>query len=249
MATTQFIILTLGRTGSNYLCSLYSKHPQIHMDGELFNKRELDKKFHPTTVWAIRRWPYLYMLYRNLKGKKNNKTAIGFKLLLPQWPYSIEHGLSLFKRKEYKPIYLFRRNRVAQLISITLANQTKKWVVNSSNEYTDEKTMLDLALAREKMKLLDTNRKQLKKISQIYPGLVLYYEDHLAGPEQLDTLSSLMNPYLGIDPHPLVSGMLKTDQRSDDERFGNLSELLSMLREMGFEKEVNYYLAQQNNHK
>lgn len=246
MESTKFIILTLGRTGSNYLCSLYSKHPQIQMDGELFNERELAKKFNPFLMWLIRTWPFFYLRYRNKKALRRKKSVYGFKLLLPQWPYDINQGISELVQKGYKPIYLFRRNMVAQLISIAIANQEKRWVVRNVNEYSNEKKSIDLELAKEKLALLDIHEKQLNAVCDAYPGLILYYEDHLANANQLETLGSLVNSYLGIAPHPLVSGMLKTDVRSDRERIANLNEFLSMLNDLGYEKEVAYYLAQEN---
>lgn len=245
MKSTKFIILTLGRTGSNYLCSLYRKHPQIQMDGELFNERELAKKFNPFLMWLIRTWPFFYLRYRNKKALRRKKSVYGFKLLLPQWPYDINEGIYELVQKGYKPIYLFRRNMVAQLISIAIANQEKRWVVNSVNDYSEKKTIIDLDLAKEKLALLTMNLTQLKAVSDAYPGLVFYYEDHLANVNQLETLGSLVNSYLGIAPHPLVSGMLKTDVRSDRERIANLNEFLGMLNDLGFEKEVAYYLAQE----
>lgn len=246
MESTKFIILTLGRTGSNYLCSLYSKHPQIQMDGELFNKREMAKEFNPVLVWLIRTWPFFYLRYRNKKALRRNKSVYGFKLLLPQWPYDINQGISELVQKGYKPIYLFRRNMVAQLISIAIANQDKRWVVNSVNDYSEKKTIIDLDLAKEKLALLARNLTQLQAVSDAYPGLVLYYEEHLANANQLETLGLLVNSYLGIETQPLVSGMLKTDVRSDRERIANLNEFLGMLTDLGFEKEVAYYLAQEN---
>lgn len=246
MESTKFIILTLGRTGSNYLCSLYRKHPQIQMDGELFNERELAKKFNPVMVWLIRTWPFLYLRYRNNKALSKKKSVYGFKLLLPQWPYNFNQDIAKLVTKGYKPIYLFRRNMIAQLISIAIANQEKRWVVNSVNEYSEKKTIIDFDLAKEKLALLTLNLTQLKAVSEAYPGLVLYYEDHLANANQLETLGPLVNSYLGIESHPLVSGMLKTDVRSDRERIANLNEFLSMLNDLGYEKEVAYYLAQEN---
>lgn len=246
METTKFIILTLGRTGSNYLCSLYSKHPQIQMDGELFNQREMAKKFNAVVVWLIRTWPFLYLRYRNHKATKRNKSVYGFKLLLTQWPYNINQGISNLVSKGYKPIYLFRRNMVAQLISFAIANQEKRWVVNSANEYSNEKISIDLDLAQEKLALLNRYEKQLRAVCDAYPGLILYYEDHLANTNQLESLGSLVNSYLGVEPHPLVSGMLKTDLRSDRDRIANLNEFLSLLTNLGFNEEVAYYLAQEN---
>lgn len=216
------------------------------MDGELFNRKELAKKFNTFQVWLIRTWPFLYLRYRNYKASSRNKSVYGFKLLLPQWPYNINQGISNLVSKGYKPIYLFRRNKVAQLISIVIANQEKRWVVNSETEYSNEKITIDLELTKEKFDFLQVHTKELKEVCDAYPGLVLYYEDHLADANQLETLSSLVNPYLGIEPHPLVSNMLKTDLRSDRERIANLNEFLSLITELGFEKEVAYYLAQEN---
>lgn len=216
------------------------------MDGELFNERELAKKFNPVMVRLIRTWPFLYLRYRNNKALSKKKSVYGFKLLLPQWPYDINQGISELVKKGYKPIYLFRRNIVAQLISIAIANQEKRWVVKSVNEYSEKKTIIDFDLAKEKLTLLTMHLTQLKAVSDTYPGLILYYEDHLANANQLETLGSLMNSYLGVESHPLVSGMLKTDVRSDRDRIANLNEFLSLLNDLGFEKEVAYYLAQEN---
>jgi hypothetical protein len=216
------------------------------MDGELFNRKELAKKFNTFQVWLIRTWPFLYLRYRNHKATKRNKSVFGFKLLLPQWPYAINQGIDTLVRDGYKPIYLFRRNMVAQLISIAIANQEKRWVVNSANEYSNEKISINLDLAKEKLALLNRYAKQLRAVCDAYPGLILYYEDHLANTNQLESLGSLVNSYLGVEPHPLVSGMLKTDLRSDRDRIANLNEFLSMLNDLGYEKEVAYYLAQEN---
>ncbi|MGI9191627.1 MAG: hypothetical protein ACR2IL_05850 [Chitinophagaceae bacterium] len=242
MPEKRFFILTQGRTGSNLLCSLLNSHPQIAADGEIMNKKEQLKTFHPWRVKWIRLFPHQYIQSRCNKLLKNQKTVYGFKLLVEQWPQPIEHGVQSLIDRQFLPIYLFRKNTISQLISTTLANQQKRWVVNSEEDYNQPPIALDLNLASEKMSQIAQRSITLNKLSQQYPGLMLYYEDHLLNTAMFNRAAALVCPYLGVELAPMQTKMLKTDIRTDRERISNFDEFLSFMSASGYEKEVAYYL-------
>ena len=246
MASTRFFILTQGRTGSNLLCSLLNAHPQIHADGEIMNLKEQKKMYHPIHLLLIRQFPHWFIQQKETKAHRKGSSVYGFKLLVEQWPKPIETGVQQLIEHNFKPIYLFRKNIISQLISTTLANQSNQWVVKSTKQYSHDVIELDLTVARKKLEQIQRRTLSLRKLSAQFQGLELYYEDHLMFDDLTQKSAEMICSYLGLNFHPLQSPMLKTDLRSDRERFSNLDEFLDVMRSAGMEKEIEYYLMHEH---
>ncbi|MBU3676060.1 MAG: hypothetical protein FGM54_02625 [Chitinophagaceae bacterium] len=239
MAQTHFVILTQGRTGSNLLCSLLNTNPAIYADGEIFNKKEQLKKHPSWWVNGIRHFPHWYIKHR---ASKTHKLAYGFKLLVEQWPQPIETGVQALIDRQFLPIYLFRKNTISQLISTVIANQQNRWVVNSEQEYHEAPIALNFDLAMFKMKQIEERTHTLNTLCQQYPGLNLYYEEHLLNNRMFDFMGNEVCFYLNVPKAPMQTKMLKTDIRSDRERISNLDEFLAFMADAGYEQAVDYYL-------
>lgn len=174
------------------------------------------------------------------------KSIYGFKLLPLQWPTSLEIGVNSLHKNDYKFIYLHRKDFISQIISANVANQKDKWTVNSEKEYSNEKIALDFPIAEETIERLLGFDERIKKIKKQYHGLELVYEDDLLNPEiNGPKVAKKIADFLDTETHPLDKYTLKTDIRSDRERFSNLDEFLQLCRTKGLNEQVDYYETRQ----
>jgi LPS sulfotransferase NodH len=128
--TQKFVVLSIPRTGGNYLCSLLNSHPQVLCHHEVFNASgifcSLDLRsrasYYFGTLAERDRDPlgFLERLWRKSFGRP----LVGFKLNRGQNRAAFEAVLA---DPEVQKIVLSRRNRIRTFVSEMTAQLTGEW--------------------------------------------------------------------------------------------------------------------------
>lgn len=125
----RFVLLTVGRTGSNWLCTLLDSHPDILCHHEIFNEERIiyafsrrDGSLDLGTMEDRDRDPlgFLERVWRERCGKR----FVGFKLCPGQDERIFDAVLG---EPEIKKLILHRRNRIKTFVSRRLAEATGQW--------------------------------------------------------------------------------------------------------------------------
>jgi len=243
----KIVIITTARSGSNYLYTLLSSHASIFCEGEIFNPRQLNKKHHPIVVWLIKKNPLWYILHRIRVAKSKRKPIYGFKLFPAQLKSNFESLIPKLIQRNFKIIYLVRLNRVSQILSYLVAEQQDEWVVTANKSKAENPISLDINQVARIVAYYKGVWESVDIAKNQYKGLELVYEYDLVSQDMISTLSQKVSSYLSIPYELLRSKMVKTDTRSDADRIANLAEVLSEMRRLGLNDEVDYYLKAQLN--
>lgn len=130
----KFIILTMPRSGSNYLSYLLHDHPNIISIGELFcietlwgqpGKKNLNHNF--LLKFFRNLFPILFLKKYIYHEYPNNIQAVGFRFFYHQVDRFKTVFKYLFSLKGIKIIHLKRMNLLDNLISLKLARKTRIW--------------------------------------------------------------------------------------------------------------------------
>lgn len=128
MRHTRFVILSYARSGSSLLTETLHQHPQIYCHGEIFHEdaewhiREECRHSIDLSQRSLRPIDYCYSVLAFTNGRQ----AAGFKMWRNQAP---DACLALLGDPNVLKIILERDNRLAQLSSFLLAEQTAIWNV------------------------------------------------------------------------------------------------------------------------
>jgi LPS sulfotransferase NodH len=129
-ASRRFVILTLPRTGGNYLCSLLNAHPEILCHHEVFNASgifcSLDLRsrsaYYFGTLEERDRDPLGFLA--RLWNRSFGRPVVGVKFCRGQNRAAFE---ALLKDTGVRKIVMRRRNRVKTYVSEMLAQLTGEW--------------------------------------------------------------------------------------------------------------------------
>jgi LPS sulfotransferase NodH len=129
-AARRFIVLTIPRTGSNYLCSLLNSHPEVLCHHEVFNASgifcSLDLRsrsaYYFGTLEERDRDPVGFL--ERLWNRSFGRRAVGIKLCRGQNRAALEAVLA---DPEIAKIVMRRRNRVKTYVSEMVAQLTGEW--------------------------------------------------------------------------------------------------------------------------
>lgn len=140
-SVTKFIIVSQGRTGSNFLVSLLNQYPQICCQGELFHptkvwtladldddmpearKAEYESIIVPTEVRDADPETYLNRVWE-IDRQQPSITCVGVKL---HHAHTRKMHEILLHNKEYIVVILDREDKLAQFASLKIAMQSGKW--------------------------------------------------------------------------------------------------------------------------
>lgn len=124
----RLFILAEPRSGSSWLAETLNSHPRIHLQGELLNQTTfpLVENFRGRDAFPA---CLKYLESRFQKGPEQNGDFEGCKILLTQL-FQVDHGFTeVFLRHFQGAHYLFltRKNLVAALVSLKIANANNVW--------------------------------------------------------------------------------------------------------------------------
>lgn len=189
----KFVIISVKRTGSNFLCSVLTQHPEIMAHTEIFNESAIygawGYEFNFTALSKdpkIRRkleirnddpYHFLDKVYNETQKVKKTVRHVGFKIFKDQGDELIK---SLARDKSFKKIILKRKNRLKHYISLMLAENSGKFY-HKSDEKVDKPPKINLN-AQNFLRFSAQTKKFFNKIEKEILNsesklLTLYYED------------------------------------------------------------------------
>ena len=136
MEGKRFCIVTVPRTGSNYLCGALSRHSKVICHYEIFHPEEiyawagvLDKCDKPWTLKSRNASPleFLNELESVTRRIYSECASFGFKLFVYHNPQVLDYVIS---SPEWRVIVLSRDNKLAQFSSEKIARATGIYVAN-----------------------------------------------------------------------------------------------------------------------
>ncbi|MFT5112275.1 MAG: LPS sulfotransferase NodH [Parasphingorhabdus sp.] len=224
-----FLVVTLGRTGSNYLLSLLHSHPEITTYGEPLGEYELGKK---DNLHKIRKLGALDFVH-NFIGEDAKTRFTGIKVMYhhfdPQYHESYEiNGLNEFaefisKNKKLKIIHLTRRNYLRTLVSKQLTRKTNQYHITDVHFRTNNISVtLEKAFCENAFIWYLEKENEFRCLFRNHASLDLVYEDlNSCFASECGRVLS----FLGLADLPLNSQLQKQNVRPLSEIIRNYKQL------------------------
>jgi LPS sulfotransferase NodH len=237
MHNATFVILCLGRVGSELLVSLLDSHPDVCCYGELFAPpyEAHEEWFDPRLPDGVQAFVHSEQddprLYVEQLASGCDAAAFGFKL-----PHSsIEahpNAVSLLDDAELRVIRLTRENLLAQHVSGILAFRTGVWKQGGGEEsYGAVTHRVNTARCKRALANLEAREEEMDRLAEGHPMMWLTYEELVAG-SRIDEAQR----FCGVQPRSLSSPHRKLRTRPLSETIENWDELSAELRGTRFER-------------
>jgi hypothetical protein len=219
----RFLVISRGRSGSNYLMSLLGSHPAIRHSGEIIGESRLRWMSIRTEIDALGWDRYVDDSFR----RKGREQIAGIKVLHYQFDnvygeqWSVADILKVADT-ELAVIDLRRRNLLSILASSRMAGATSQHVV--VDEERRRGVQIELS-AKECIKHFEFSRRmerQLGDLFQHHPIIEMFYED-LAADTDYETTRVL--DFLGAERRKLNTKLLRQRTKPLSETITNLAEL------------------------
>lgn len=183
----RFIVLSRSRTGSNMLLSFLNSHPNIHAEGEVFNR--------------LNGRSYREILSRVFADQPSRILAKGFKIFYyhPLDDDSCAIWQDLAALDNLRVIHLKRKNILRTLISRKIAGYHDIWVDKATdcNDNVDKRKAVSFS-PKELRRGFEQTRQWEASGAQRFAGhplLSVYYEDLARQPE---AVFSKITDFLGV---------------------------------------------------
>lgn len=222
---TKFIIFTQSRCGSGLLATLIGNHPDMFLDGEIFNANRHFK------VSSLR----LYLASRSSLARLKNKGVYGFKLKLHH--LTDHQGLSMEQAKAFvsslhkagwKIIYLRRNNYLRRSLS-SLAAQKRGVRHVHGDENKLQKIHVDSAKLLERIKVSEQRVAQDEMILEGIPYLLIEYEKELLDQSQHSLSCRKIFEYLHIPTVDVQTKLTRTSTNDLSKTIDNYEEIKKVL--------------------
>ena len=218
-------ILTTGRTGSDLLVDLMDSHPRMRCEKEILGEPHRD----------ARRFIRGRVLVARLRGE----AVYGFKinslnLRVASRRWNLPSFIKALGADGFRFVRLKRDNLLRQGISAMRAGETREYHVTApigtGPMQLDPLNVIYLIRNFEVYEdLIDAN-------VQGFPTLLLTYEEDLEdGPAQQDALNRVFS-FVGLEPAPVSSPLVKTTPRGLADAVANHEELAAALRGTRYER-------------
>jgi len=228
---TKFIIISRGRSGTNFLRGMLNSHSQIINFGEIFREFgsigwNLQGYGADERQKSLIRTDPIKFIDNYIYRKASIKTkAIGFKIFyyhaqnpewIPVWEY-------LQQLKDLHVIHLTRQNRLATYLSTCIAQETKVWSVRTGGKTTVHDSMYvkyeDCLEFFEKTEELENHANLFFKNSK---KLEITYENLSAN---IDAEMESVQNFLGVDQQSVKPASYKQNVKPLSDGIVNYSEL------------------------
>ncbi|MFN5515382.1 MAG: hypothetical protein ACK5CA_11715 [Cyanobacteriota bacterium] len=253
------LILTNGRSGSNYFVNLLNRHPQVTNYGEVlgswmitFQLYELSQKL-PAPQISVEQYLDLMLtspvffqtaqLYSALaklkKGEKPNLKSWGRLKSLGVKDFSInfiKRGLGdYFQQRPYlKVINLYRSNSLRRLISLEAMKSTGVIALGASQKAKSAKVFLPTENLLERLALYDQEKQDQFALLQSFPRenvLEIEYEAYFQSEENQYSYNNRIFEFLGVEPLPLAGKHRKILPQSLEATLTNYAEVRQLLED------------------
>lgn len=218
----RFVIVTVGRTGSELLVSLLNSHPRIMCDGEVLELRQP--------------FPGQLVLRRALRARLRGQ-AYGFKLLArharQHYPYNPGPFLRRFHDRGFRLIVLERRDWLAQAMSVLRAEgRPAHHRGRDGAQFAAQRADPEAILAA--LVLIEQGVAFVRETLQGVPALGLVYEDDLQDPAAQQRTVDRVCDYLGLDTAPVDSELVRLAPTSVVDQVENFDEVAALLSHTRF---------------
>ena len=142
MAVKKFLIIGLPRSGSTYLATLLNSHKDIECSGELFNPYAIvgiGEKTDDVDAVVDRDVKPL-KFFNEFFAKDSKAKALGFKFMIG---HNIKVLREIGKNPDISIIYIFRKNKLAQISSWMTAVCTGNWAKSNKAPESGGAALLD----------------------------------------------------------------------------------------------------------
>ncbi len=255
------LILTNGRSGSNYLRSLLNQHPQVVNYGEVLGDWTIPYKLHKRLglggnssesyldyIYNSKVFFYLAQIYsaysKIIKKEKINFKNINQILTIGIKDFSInfvrkniEHYLR--ERKDILVINLFRKNSLKRLISLQSMELSGVVELRGNNVKTKRKLNLPTANLLPQLEIFEGEKKQqFDLLSQIEQKRILNiaYEDYFSSPKSQEQFNHQIFEFLEVPEMTVQSNHSRILPDKISEKVENYEEVAQTLN--GTEYEV-----------
>jgi hypothetical protein len=210
----KFIVVGLGRCGSNLLKFAIKQNPQVKMIGEYFNGRVYPEALTEDGRERAR----LYF-----EGAR--RRAIGFKLFVHQavrkpaktvWQY-------LGEETSIRVIHLSRRNSFERNLSLEVAKVRGQWLADDRGT-DDLRINLPPAQWRKRLKADAQKERELERLFAAHPRLHLDYQDLT---ERWKEVTLEVQSFLSVPPVELSQTLQKQETMPPAMRCPNYPELVT----------------------
>lgn len=219
----QFVIISAARSGSNYLASLLSSHPNVRCYGEVFGTlnqvwlRWLDWRYMAPRLWV-----------HVLKCTALRKQWLGYKLMHDHCPSYMQ---TVLQDPAIKIIWLQRENSVERYVSFAKAMQTKVWRSSSKNASSkNEPLIIDTNRMLTKMRWVDASYKALIEQVVTTPNKSLHITyENLTERAPTETIAAIFT-FLQLEGAPVASALRKQGNSDWRTMVQNSAEVVQALQ-------------------
>ncbi|KKT37607.1 MAG: hypothetical protein UW22_C0022G0012 [Candidatus Gottesmanbacteria bacterium GW2011_GWB1_44_11c] len=225
----KFIILTMPRSGSNYLSYLLNDHPNIMSIGEVYCRETIwgqPGKTHYNHNYFLKLFrdisPTMFLKLFVYHKYSKHIVAVGFRLFYHQAEHFrsiLEH---LYKDKSVKVIHLKRINLLENLVSLNLAEKTGHWSSFGENKSKNEKLFLTYEECLNHFVSSTNSQNKFESLFQDHPQITVYYENFLVN-HQAEIDRTLT--FLGVKKRNLNCSLKKQNTRPLNEVIINYQDL------------------------
>lgn len=227
----RFIITGLPRTGTNLLCSLLRKLPQVSCAAEIFNTRRIyigsEALNTDPVLHVFREYNPLYFLDQMLWHEDHPQKikAVGFKILKDHfltYPVILDY---IYKNPKIKIIFCTRRNNLARYYSEKFAFLTDQWTSTDKPCEISQKIKLAAPRCEEAFKsdekFINSVTSMLEENKVEYFNLV--YEDFASN---ISGELNKITDFLGLDrTETPISNLRKQNTSKLEDVIENYAEL------------------------
>lgn len=218
----KFIVVGLGRCGSNLLKFALKQNPQIKMTGEYYNQRVYPESAEIDGAQRARGY-----------FSSTDSSAVGFKLFAHQGRKSPANSVwdYLSQDDSIRVIHLSRKNCFERVLSLEVANHRGQFLADQRG--TDD---ILVTLSPEdwlkRFKLDEKREKRLERVFRKHPTRALYYEDLIAN---WKTHTTDLQCFLSVEPTPLEKTLKKQESKHPSQRCPNYDAIALFFRDTEYE--------------
>jgi len=239
-ATTRFVIVNTGRSGSTLLVDLLRSHPAIDCRDELLNERRWQGWRRPAG-WLLRAYPAPYL---ERQARRSPRPVYGFKLKTGGQVHDLGRTLHSLHQRGWRLLYLHRRDALQQTFSWCVAQASGHWQATTGQPSASSGAVtLDVSNFLHDLRTCVQDRQTLAELMRALPHLPLVYEDDLQDSARWPATGARVCAWLGIAAAPLTSRVVKTWERPYRDLVTNYDAIIAAVAASPFYDLVNAPVA------
>ncbi len=220
----RFVLVVNGRSGSTLLADLLRSHPAVDCKDELLNESYWPGQ--RRWLLGLTRWRPLPYLAR--QAARSTAPVYGFKLKTGGQVRNLAATLNGLRQRGWRLIALQRRDALQQTFSWSVAQASGRWQSHrNAAPYPQQTITLEVDRFMRDLRTCLADRRELGRLMAPLPHLSLIYEDDLQSSACWPATGARICAFLGIEPAPLTSCIVRTWERPYTELVANYQEILA----------------------